>query len=269
MIKYFEFRKIKIRYSDKGKGRAIVLIHGFPGSLDIWNTFSESLAKHFRVIAIDLPGFGESPPIGYIHSMELFAECIKQLIDKLNYRKYVLCGHSMGGYVALAFAELYTKNVSGISLFHSNAFADSEEKKKDRTRAIELVKHDAKHYVSELVNKLFAEANKETHKNAIEHIRKICLGTTKEGIINALGGMRDRKDRTSILKTANYPIQFILGKKDAVMPFDALIKQVDLCKHPVITTLENSGHMGFIEEMERSQKALLRFTRKCFRETVK
>ena len=268
MLKFFEFRKIKIRYSEKGKGRALVLIHGFPESLEIWNEFSENLAKHFRVIAIDLPGFGETASIGYIHSMELMAECVKKLMDDLGYRKYVLCGHSMGGYVTLAFAELFEKNVSGISLFHSNAFADSDEKKKDRTRAIDLVKKDAKHFVNELVNKLFAESNKELFKNEIEEIRKICQSTKKEGIINALAGMRDRKDRQHILKSANYPIQFILGKQDVVMPFDALAKQVDLCKNPTLTVLEKSGHMGFIEEKEKAQKALLKFTRKAFRENV-
>src|SRR5687768_2773898 len=187
MIKFSDFRNTKVRYSDlpvrqagTGKGRALVLIHGFPENLEIWNEFSETLSKNFRVIAIDLPGFGKTPSIGYIHTMELMAECVKSVMDQLGYRKYVLCGHSMGGYVALAFAELFPKNVAGISLFHSNASADSEEKKKDRTRAMEVVKNDPKHYVSELVNKLFAEPNKEVFKKEIENIRAICQTSGKD-----------------------------------------------------------------------------------------
>ncbi|MEW6467536.1 MAG: alpha/beta hydrolase [Bacteroidota bacterium] len=265
MIKYCDFRNVKVRYSDSGKGRAIVLIHGFPESLEIWNDFAEPLTGHFRVIAIDLPGFGDTPAIGYVHSMELMAECVKKVMDDIGYRKYVLAGHSMGGYVALAFAELFPKNVSGLCLFHSNAAADSEEKKQDRTRAIEVVKKDARHYVNELVGKLFAPENSEKFREDIERIRAICLRSSKEGIINALAGMRDRKDRQELLKTATFPVQFIIGRKDAVMPAGNLIRQAQLNKNTTLTLLENSGHMGFIEEREKARKALLKFVRKALK----
>src|ERR1700683_2040039 len=98
MLNYTTFRKAKIRYSDEGKGRAIILLHGFPESLEIWKDFSTELSKHYRVIAIDLPGFGESECIGYTHSMELMAQCVHEVMRPLNLRRYILVGHSMGGY---------------------------------------------------------------------------------------------------------------------------------------------------------------------------
>jgi len=106
---YAEFKKIKIRYSDTGKGRVIVLLHGFLGSHDVWSEFVKKLSKRFRVITVDLPGHGETPSIGYYHSMELLAQSVKSVLDKIGVRRYVMVGHSMGGYAALAFTELFRK----------------------------------------------------------------------------------------------------------------------------------------------------------------
>src|ERR1035437_7644456 len=139
-MSYAEFRKIKVRYTDNGEGRVIVLLHGFLGSHEIWSECVKKLSKKFRIIAIDLPGHGETPAIGYYHSMELLAQSVKAVLDKIGVRRYLIVGHSMGGYAALAFAELYPENVSGLCMFHSTSYADSEGKKKDRDRIIGLVK---------------------------------------------------------------------------------------------------------------------------------
>jgi pimeloyl-ACP methyl ester carboxylesterase len=265
MIKYTTFRNTKVRYSDTGKGRAIVLLHGFPESMEIWKEFSESLSKHFRIIAIDLPGFGETACIGYSHTMDLMAECAKAVMDEIGYRKYAVLGHSMGGYVALAFADLFPKNTSGICLFHSSALPDSEEKKKDRVRASEIVKKDQKHFVSELVNKLFAPANVPEFEDRIGELKEIGNNTPSQGIINALLGMKDRPDRQHILKKAPYPVQFIIGKDDQVMPYAVLFEQTRLSPKINALVVENCGHMGFYEAKEKTLKAVLKWARKCFR----
>ena len=159
MIHTADFKKIKVAYTDAGKGRVIVLLHGFLGSHEIWSEFSKKLSKRFRVIAIDLPGHGKTPSIGYYHSMELLAQSVKAVLDKIGVRRYVVAGHSMGGYAALAFAELYPENVSGLCLFNSTSYADTDEKKRDRDRVIRLVKKEHRHYVSEVVSSLFAPEN--------------------------------------------------------------------------------------------------------------
>src|ERR1044072_4356356 len=108
----------KIRYADVGKGRVVVLLHGFLENLEVWfgNGFAQELAKHYRVIAIDLPGHGKSECVGYVHRMERMAAVVKAVMDGLGLRRYTVAGHSMGGYAALAFAEKFRENVCGLCL---------------------------------------------------------------------------------------------------------------------------------------------------------
>ncbi len=265
MIRSAEFRRVNIRYSDKGKGRVIVLLHGFLESLEIWEGYSDRLSKTFRVILIDLPGHGQSPCLGYVHSMELMAECVKSVMDSLNLRKYVVIGHSMGGYVALAFAELFPEHVSGLCLFHSTAMPDSEEKKKDRDRVAAIVKKDHKLFVSELIPKLFAAENIPLLKSEVEKAKQIALHTSKEGIVAALKGMKERPSRELVLKNSKYPVLFIIGKKDTLLAWDNLLLLTSLPKKSYNVVLEHAGHMGFYEAPEETFKAVKKFSAMCLK----
>ncbi|MFI5164537.1 MAG: alpha/beta fold hydrolase [Bacteroidia bacterium] len=263
---FTEFRQTKIRYSDKGKGRVIVLLHGFLESLEIWEEFSIKLSKSFRVIAIDLPGHGQTPCIGYIHSMELMAECVKAVMDSLALKKYVVVGHSMGGYVALAFAELFPQQLSGLCLFHSTAMPDSEEKKKDRDRVAEIVRQDRTKYISELIPKLFAQENLSLLKDEVSKAKQIAMDTPKEGIVAALKGMKERPSRELILKNIYCPVLFIIGKKDVLLAWENLLLLTGLPKKSFNIVLEHAGHMGFYEAPEETFKAVRKFSRMCFGE---
>ena len=260
-----EFKKIKVHYTDSGKGRVIVLLHGFLGSHEIWSEFIKKLSKKFRVIAIDLPGHGKTPSIGYYHSMELLAQSVKAVLDKVGVRRYVIAGHSMGGYASLAFAELFPENVSGLCLFHSTANSDHEQKKKDRERIIKLVKKEHKHYVAEVVTSLFATENLEKNKTELEKIKRIAAGVSKQSIINSLEGMKERKKRDMILKFADYPVLFIIGKKDSVINYETMYSQIGLCKYPSVLMLEDVGHMGFYEATKETVNELEAFALRCFR----
>jgi pimeloyl-ACP methyl ester carboxylesterase len=265
MTGYAPFRQIQIRYSDTGHGRAIVLIHGFPETMVIWDEFAVKLSRHFRIITLDLPGHGETPPIGYQHSMELMAEAVKAVMDHLHLRRYVLVGHSMGGYVALAFAELFHDQVSGLCLFHSTPYSDSTEKKADRDKAIALVKEDTRHYVNDVVTGLFAPEHRAAFKEDIRELKRIAQGISRQGIVNALQGMKERPKRDWVLQYADYPVLYILGKKDPIVPFQLVMDQTAQVKNAEVLVLEEAGHMGFIEEKNKCQDALLKFGRKCFR----
>lgn len=265
MIQYAEFKKIKVAYTDVGKGRVIVLLHGFLGSHDIWSEFSKKLSKRFRVIAIDLPGHGKTPSIGYYHSMELLAQSVKAVLDSIGVRRYVIAGHSMGGYTALAFAELYPENVSGICLVNSTSYADPEEKKRDRDRVIRLVKREHKYYVAEVVTSLFAPDNIEKLPEEVEKVRQIASGVTQQSIINSLEGMKERKSRDLILKFADYPVLFVIGKKDGVINYETMYPQMGLCKYPSVLMLEEAGHMAFYEASKQTLKELAVFSDRCFR----
>lgn len=264
MLKTTTFKKGSVTFSDTGKGRAVVLLHGFLGSHRIWeNTISE-LSKSYRVIAIDLPGHGTTDCFGYVHTMELLAKCVKAVMDSLRLKKYVIIGHSMGGYAGLAFADLYPDNLKGLCLFHSSAYADNDEKKRDRTRSVRVVKANHKIYTTEVIKNLFATKNAKYLKTEIAFAQKIASKVSKRSIIAALEGMKDRPNRDMILGMVHYPVMMVIGELDNVLPKDQLLEQTHLIKDKHILYLEHDGHMGFLESPKLTVKALRKFLRACY-----
>lgn len=265
MIKSAPFKKGTITFSDTGKGRVVVLLHGFLGSYKIWESTIRNLSKSYRVIAIDLPGHGGSDNFGYVHTMELMAKSVKAVMDFLRLKKYVIIGHSMGGYAALAFADLFPDNLKGLCLYHSSAFADSDEKKKDRTRSIKVVKANHKIYTSEVVKNLFATKNSKYLKEEIAFAQKIAAHTSKRSIIASLEGMKDRPHRDIILGMAHFPVMMVIGELDNVLPHEQLLEQSELIKDKHLLFLEHDGHMGFLESPRKSNQALRKFLRACYK----
>ena len=264
MLKTAFYKKEKVNFSDKGKGRVVVLLHGFLGSHEIWKNTIENLSKSYRVIAIDLPGHGATPSYGYAHSMDLMAKSVKAVVDFLRLKKYVIVGHSMGGYVGLAFADLFPDNLKGLCLFHSTAYPDTEEKKKDRLRAITLVKSNKTVYTKNSIRNLFATKNLKYLTEEISFATKIAKQTSRQGIVAALHGMRDRPGRDIILGLVEYPIMMVIGEQDNVLPYEQLLEQSHLIKNSSVVYLEHDGHFGFLESPKQSDKELRKFLRKCY-----
>lgn len=267
MLCEISFQNLKVRYRTEGRGKnCIVLLHGFCESLEIWNDFTSRFigTKKFRVIVPDLLGHGKSECPTEISSMEMMAQSVNEILMKEKIKKCVLIGHSMGGYVSLAFAELFPEKVKGLCLFHSSSLADSEEKKADRNRAIEVVKNDHLAFVSGLIPKLFAPANLENMKKQVERAMNIAKKIPKEGIISALAGMRDRKDRQHILENANFPVQFIMGKEDALISVEKMLPQFVKPKHAEALLLNGVGHMGFYEAKKKTLIAVEGFAINIF-----
>jgi pimeloyl-ACP methyl ester carboxylesterase len=197
--------------------------------------------------------------------MELLAQSVKAVLDSVGLRRYVIAGHSMGGYAALAFAELYPENVSGLCIFNSTSYGDAEDKKRDRDRVIRLVKKEHKHYVAEVVTSLFAPENVTKLPEEIEKVKRIAAETGKQSIINSLEGMKERKSRDMILKFAEYPVLFIIGKKDTVINYETMYPQMGMCKYPSVLMVENGAHMCFYEAPKETLKELGTFADRCFR----
>jgi pimeloyl-ACP methyl ester carboxylesterase len=260
----------KIRYSDSGKGRVVVLLHGFLESLEIWfgNGFAQELSKHYRIVAIDLPGHGKSDCVGYVHRMERMAKVVKCVMDQLGLRRYTLIGHSMGGYVSLAFAEKYPEHVTGLCLFHSTAYADSEAKRIDRERAIRLVKKAPLKYTNALVTNLFALANVRYMQEEIRWMRKIASRTKVQGVVACLEGMKIRKDRTAILRYGKFPMLIIAGTRDNVLPYDSLQQLAGVNSKIKLLKLEKTGHVGFLEAREITLKKIKAFAGSTFRSKI-
>ncbi len=264
MIKSVNYKNEKVTFSDSGKGKAVVLLHGFLGSHKIWEQTINNLSTSYRVIAIDLPGHGNTECLGYAHSMDLMAKCVKTVLDSLRLKKYIIIGHSMGGYVGLAFADLFPDHLKGLCLYHSTAYADSDEKKKDRLRAIQADKANRGIYTKSTIKNLFASKNLKYLKNEISFALSIAKQTGKKGIIAALHGMRDRPRRDIILGLVNYPIMMVIGELDNVLPYDQLLEQSQLINNKTILYLEHDGHFGFLESTKLSIKAIRKFLRKCY-----
>ena len=254
-------KNTKIHFSSQGSGTAIVLLHGFLENSSMWNAISEILSKKNRIICIDLLGHGASENHGYIHTMKDQAEMTKAVLDHLGLRKYVLIGHSMGGYVALAFANLYSKKVKGLCLMNSTALPDSEEKKLNRDRAIVAVKQNHKTFVRIAIPMLFSEENRTIYTSDIKEITNEALKISPQGIIAALEGMKIRNDQTLIYKKAAFPIQMIIGKQDPALEYATLIEQT---KNTNVQVVEfPDGHMSHIENKNELILAFQNFIKKC------
>lgn len=258
------YKNEKVVFSDTGRGRAVVLLHGFLGSHKIWESTISDLSKSYRVIAIDLPGHGETASYGYVHSMELMAKCVKAVMDSLRLKKYVLVGHSMGGYTALAFSDLFPDYVKGLCLYHSTAYADSDEKKMDRLRAAKAVRANKNIYTKATIKNLFATKNLKYLKDEISFATAIAKQTSQRGIIAALYGMKDRPSRDIILGLVDYPVMMVIGEHDNVLPYQTLLEQSETIRNKTVLYLEHDGHFGFLESPRQSNKELRKFLRKCY-----
>ena len=211
-----------------------------------------------------MPGHGNTDCVGYAHSMDLMAKCVKAVLDFLRLKKYVIIGHSMGGYVGLAFADFYPDHLRGLCLYHSTAYADTEEKKKDRLRAINAVKANRNIYTKTTIKNLFATKNLKYLKEEVLFATAIAKETSKKGSIAALHGMKDRPRRDIILSMVKYPIMMVIGELDNILPYEQLLEQSELIKNKSVLYLEHDGHLGFLESPKQSNKALRKFLSKCF-----
>jgi pimeloyl-ACP methyl ester carboxylesterase len=264
---FLPFREGKINYTDKGKGSVIILLHGYLETSEIWSSFSEKLAGDFRVIVVDLPGHGLSDVFGEVHTMEFMAEAIKELLDHLKLSKVFITGHSLGGYVTLAFLELFPEYLSGYCLFHSHPLADSEEAVKNRNREINLVQRGMKdHMYPGNVTKMFATSNVEIFSDAVQRSKEISSSIPGEGIISVLRGMIARPSRLELMEKGIVPCLWILGRMDNYIPCDAIQEKVKLPGNAQLIVLQYSGHMGFVEEEELSVKVLSEFVKKHFKD---
>jgi len=257
-----KFQKKSINYTDAGKGKTIVLLHGFTESLKIWTSFVTRLSKKYRVITIDLPGHGKSDCIGKIHSMELMAEVVFTVLKKLKAGKCLMAGHSMGGYVTLAFAAKYPEMLRGICIFHSHCFSDTGAEKENRNRTIAIVNQDKFSYVAQFIPSLFPVEIHKKFSGQIERLIRRASKMTNEGVVAAIEGMKIREDQSDVLKNTTLPVLFILGQKDSRAPAARIWEMISLPAVSETLLLRECGHMGYIEAPDETFNSLICFIRK-------
>jgi pimeloyl-ACP methyl ester carboxylesterase len=251
------YKNTQISYSDSGKGTAVVLLHGFLENKTMWDLYVSELSKKNRIITIDLLGHGETESLGYVQTMEENADVVHDVLAKLRIRKAIFVGHSMGGYVALAFAELYPEKMKGLVLLNSTSKEDSTERKKNRDRAIKAVKKDYETFIRLSISNLFSEDNREILAKEIEQVKTQALKTPLQGIVASLEGMKIRKDREFLLHTTTYSKLLILGKKDPVLNYEENLEQIKNSDVELITFPD--GHMSSIENQDELLTVLADF----------
>ncbi|OYT17770.1 MAG: alpha/beta hydrolase [Bacteroidetes bacterium 4572_77] len=251
MIKELIFKDKRLSYKVEGRGEVLVLLHGFMEDLNMWNHFSVELAKKYTVLSIDLPGHGNSDNFSDAHTMPFVAKMVKDVLDQENIAKCVLVGHSMGGYVSLAFARLFPKMLHGLGLFHSHALSDSAEAKENRDRTIKLVEQKKSSFINSFIPSLFAPENQTKYKEQINHQIAIANAMSPKGITSALAGMKERASGLDVLTEARFPVLFILGKHDNRVLLENGIAQASLANTAQINILGDSAHMGWLEDQHK------------------
>ncbi len=257
MMKSILYKNTKISYSDSGTGNAIVFLHGFLENKKMWKNYVDFFSEKHRIITIDLLGHGESDSLGYVHTMEDNANAVQKVLNHLKIEKATVVGHSMGGYVGLAFAELFPKNIQKLVLLNSTSREDSPERKLNRTRAIKAVKQNYVTFVSLAIGNLFSENNRIRLTDEIEKVKTQALQTPLQGIIASLEGMKIRKDREALLQQNLFPVLLILGKKDPVLDYEDSRTQIDDTTAELISF--EDGHMSHIENKEELKTVLSQF----------
>lgn len=242
-----------ISYNDSGDGYPIILLHGFCESKNLWEVFVAMLSIKYRVISIDLPGFGQSKMLDSSEpSIELFSESVFSLLKELEIQECIMIGHSFGGYVTLSFAESHPEMLGGFSLFHSTSYEDSTQKKENRDKAVNFIQnHGTEKFVTNLFPALFSSKNTNKYKKQIEYFIRDASQTPEEAVIFTTKAMKNRPDRRHVLKEATCPVFFIVGKDDASLPLQQSLEESSLPKESLVFILENVGHMGMIEATQK------------------
>ncbi len=258
MQKNLRVQNRKINYWIEGGGQPVMLVHGFAEDHRVWDYQVEHLRKNFQLVIPDLPGSGISELLEET-TMESMAEVIKAILDNESIQICTIVGHSMGGYITLAFAEKYATRLNSFGLFHSTAYPDNEEKKQTRLKAIEFMKKNGvPEFLKTSTPNLFAkeEGIEKGKQKMINKVIDDYKSIEVRSLVAYYEAMMDRPDRTEVLKTFTKPILFVLGKYDTAVPYPQGIEQSRLPGKAEVHTLHHSGHMGMWEEMDTSNGIL-------------
>ena len=241
----YHFNQVPIFYEVMGKGPVTVLLHGFLESINMWSRFVAELSENKTIVIIDLPGHGKSGCLGETHTMELMAKVVFSLLKHLKIQTVSMVGHSMGGYVALAFVESHAQKVERLILLNSTTQEDTPERKVNRERAVTIMLKSKKAFINMTIPLLFAESSRSHYSSEIEDLKKEANTFPVEGIKAAVLGMKYRKDRTFVLEKFRREKYIICGDEDPIVPV-TISKAIAAATNTKIKILEG-GHMSWLE----------------------
>jgi pimeloyl-ACP methyl ester carboxylesterase len=255
--KHLYFRGSNVQYSIEGKGKPLMLIHGYQADSRIWNSVVERIKEDFLLIIPDLPGHGNSPLIQYINNMEFLADMVNRICLSLGIDYLSMAGHSMGGYVALAYAQKYPMAIEKLFLINSHPFADSMIRVLARDRETDMLIQGKKHLlIMPSIKNMFMNPEEATVRNKVEQAVKIALEQPVEGMIADLAGMMVRHDTSLVFKKPRFEIQVIVGKNDSKYPFE----KMELLPHDKFgyTVIDDCGHISVLEKPDEIAEIMLK-----------
>jgi pimeloyl-ACP methyl ester carboxylesterase len=263
MIKNITYNDTEIFYHVYGAGKPLVLLHGFGETSSVWKYQIESLKSIYKLIVPDLPGSGKSGELNIeITDISLsdFSDCVYSILQNENIKECIMLGHSMGGYIVLAFAEKYAGLLKAFGLVHSTAFADSDEKKKARSQGIKMIEtYGSYSFLKTTLPALFSEKFKKEHPEEISELIEEGKQFTKRSLQQYYHAMMVRPDRTDVLRNSVVPNLFVIGTEDVAAPLNDVLKQAHLPEMSYIHILENTGHMGIWEAANELNEYLEEF----------
>lgn len=250
-------------YRDTGNGFPVMLVHGFPVDGSLWDYQANKLKSFCRLLIPDLPGSGQSPFISGV-TIESMANMLHDILLQEHIDRCILIGHSMGGYIALAFAEKYSQKLKGLGLYHSSAFPDTEEKKQGRTRSIAMMRqYGAGVFLRQMMPNLFGEKYRKNNKAALQTLIK----GKEDADVNALSAyyeaMMKRPGRTNVLKQLTVPALFVIGKEDTSVPAADVLRQVALPAVSQVHLLSDAAHISMLEMPDIATCILEEFIHFC------
>lgn len=242
---------IQMAYARRGDGPTLILLHGFPLDHHLWDEVVPLLEDTFDIILPDLRGFGESTTIDSQYSMDDYASDIAGLLDQLEIQKAAIVGHSMGGYVALAFARLYPDRVSGLGLVSSQVLADPPERKEGRYKSAADVSANGIGSVVETMTPKFT-----TDEKLQSYARSSMERQQPAAYIGALRAMAERADSTPLLSSFNFPVVIIHGDADSLIPIDRAREVKAALPQAHLVEIQGAGHMPMMEAKTKTAEAL-------------
>ena len=247
-----------IFYSVIGSGQTLVFIHGFGEESSIWENQINYFKKDFKIIVPDLRGSGQSELMADEDlSIESMANDVKLILDAEEIKNCVLFGHSMGGYITLAFAEMFPNLLLGFGLIHSTSFADSDEKKIARKKGIEFIEQNGSSaFLRATIPNLYGEKFKTASPETFNQLLEKSLSIKKETLIAYYEAMIKRKDRTTILKSVTYPVLFFIGEDDKAVSTEDALYQSSLPVKCQVKLVREIAHSGMWEAPEILNKEI-------------
>lgn len=252
---------ITLAVHDEGSGPPILFVHGFPLSHSMWRPQLEAFESDHRVIAPDLRGFGESDVTDVTVTMEQHAEDLAALLNELNVNEpIVLCGLSMGGYIAWQFLQKYPQRLRALILCDTRAIADTPDGVENRKRLAKMVFENGSAAVaSAMLPNLFSPATGDRDQSVIDELRQTIAATSPQGIAAASLGMAKRPDVTSLLTSIETPTLLIVGEDDSISTPQEMKTIADAMPNARLEVIPEAGHMSPLENPRPVNAAIREF----------